>query len=220
MRAMILAAGKGERMQPLTKSVPKPMLEAAGKPLLQYHIESLVRAGIRQLVINTGYLGDIIEARFGSGGDFGAEIRYSREGNAPLETGGGIRQALPLLGNGPFIVVNGDIWTDFDYRRLLAGNKKPIYLVFVPNPSHHPEGDFVLVEDRVVLEGGPRLTFSGIGLYLPEYFSKEKERIFPLLPVLQRAIREGNVTGELYTGRWLDVGTPERLRELEGSLLK
>lgn len=218
MRAMILAAGKGKRMQPLTKTVPKPMLEAGGKPLLQYHIEALVKAGIREIVINTGYLGEVIESRFGSGSNLGAEICYSREGDDPLETGGGIKHALPLLGKGPFIVVNGDIWTDFDYRRLLEGNISPVYLVFVHNPPQHPRGDFVLIGNSVSLEGGPRLTYSGIGLYSPTFFSEQGETVFPLLPVLQRVIREGKAMGELFTGRWLDVGTPERLQELEGIL--
>lgn len=220
MRAMILAAGKGERMRPLTKTIPKPMLKAGGKPLLQYHIESLVDAGIREIVINTGRLGAAIESHFGTGRDLGADIRYSREGGQPLETGGGIKRALPLLGKGPFIVVNGDIWTDFDYSRLLEKDITPPYLILVPNPPHHPQGDFVLQGDRLSLDGGPRLTYSGIGLYPPALFSEQTETVFPLLPLLQQAIREGVVTGELYTGRWLDVGTPERLRELEEMVSK
>lgn len=220
MRAMILAAGKGERMQPFTNITPKPMLKAGGKPLLQYHIESLVNAGIREIVINTGRLGDVIESWFGSGHGFGADIQYSREGDEPLETGGGIKHALPLLGSEPFIALNGDIWTDFNYSRLLERDNKLIHLVLVKNPPHHPDGDFVLQGDVVSLEGSPKLTFSGIGLYPPAYFSEQSETVFPLLPLLQRAIREGKVTGELFKGHWLDVGTPERLQELEGILAK
>ena len=220
MRAMILAAGKGKRMQPLTESMPKPMLTAAGKPLLQYHIESLVGAGIREIIINTGRLGEVIESRFGSGAEYGAEIRYSKEGEEPLETGGGIKHALPLLGEEPFIVVNGDIWTDFNFRRLLQENIRPVHLVLVPNPPHHPQGDFVLTGHRLSLQGRSRLTFSGIGLYSPDFFSEHKETVFPLLPLLLQAIRDGKVSGELFIGGWLDVGTPERLWELETTLSK
>ncbi|MEX2524514.1 MAG: nucleotidyltransferase family protein [Gammaproteobacteria bacterium] len=216
MRAMILAAGRGERMRPLTDTTPKPLLEVGGRPLLQHHIEGLARAGITEIVVNTGPLGDQIEARFGDGALFGANIIYSHEGDAPLETGGGIRRALPLLGEGGFLVVNGDIWTDYDFSGLPDAPAGLAHLVLVDNPGHHPEGDFVLEDGRIVREDDrPRRTYSGIGVFRPELFRDEPATAFPLAPLLRRAIRRGEVSGEFYPGVWLDIGTPERLAGAE-----
>lgn len=217
MRAMILAAGRGERMRPLTDSVPKPLLPAGGKPLIVWHIERLARAGLRDIVINHAHLGEQIETVLGDGNRYGARIRYSAEGEA-LETAGGIAKALPLLGGEPFLVVNGDIHTDYDFSRLAAQAMDGVvaHLVLVDNPPQHPHGDFFLENGRLMAEGASRLTFSGIGLYRPQLF----EGIIPgskarLAPLLHAAIRAGRVTGEHYRGHWCDVGTPERLQELD-----
>lgn len=221
MHAMILAAGRGERMRPLTDETPKPLLRAGGKPLIVWHIEALVRAGIRDIVINHAHLGSLIEAALGDGARFGARIAWSPEGEA-LETAGGIANALPLLGNEPFIVINGDIACDYDMTRLapLAGALRThglqAHLVLVPNPPHHPRGDFALRDGEVSDEGEPKLTFSGIGLYDPGLFAGigrgAKAKLAPLLRV---AMAKGAVSGELHAGRWMDVGTPERLAELD-----
>lgn len=221
MRAMILAAGRGERMRPLTDAMPKPLLPAGGKPLIVRHIEALVRAGIRDIVINHAHLGGMIEAALGDGGRFGAAIRYSPEVEA-LETAGGIARALPLLGDAPFAVINGDIACDFDYARMPAlADAMPdrhlqAHLVLVPNPPHHPHGDFALHDGNVSDAGDPKLTFSGIGLYDPRLFAGiargAKARLAPLL---RAAMAEGAVSGELHAGLWIDVGTPERLAELD-----
>jgi len=215
MYAMILAAGKGERMRPLSLHTPKPMLEAGGKPLLQYHIEALAAAAVRQVVINTGRLGDRIESWFGQGGRFGVTIQYSHEGEAPLGTGGGIRQALPLLGPSPFILVNGDIWTDFDYAGLPTRIPGLAHLVMVDNPAHNPDGDFSLCNGSLATRGERMLTYSGIGVYSPELFIAKEKDMFSLTPLLRQAIDKNKVTGQHHTGRWLDIGTPERLDELK-----
>ncbi len=215
MRAMILAAGRGERMRPLTATLPKPMLAAAGKPLLQYQVEALARAGFAELVINRARLGEKITAYFGDGADFGVSIRYSDEGDEPLETGGGVRQALPLLGAEPFLVVNGDIWTDFPLAALKQAAPAAAHLVLAPNPPHHPRGDFALEDGRVLAAGRPAFTFSGIGVYHPSLFADIPERNFPLARVLRPALERRQVTGELYDGRWFDIGTPARLAALE-----
>lgn len=221
VKAMILAAGRGERMRPLTDATPKPLLRAGGKPLIVWHIEALVRAGIRDIVINHAHLGGMIEAALGDGARFGASIRYSPEGEA-LETAGGIANALPLLDHEPFAVINGDIACDFDFARLPAlarampGRHLQAHLVLAPNPPHHPRGDFTLRGGKVSGEGEPKLTFSGIGLYDPALFAGigrgAKAKLAPLLRV---AMAEGAVSGELHAGRWMDVGTPERLAELD-----
>jgi MurNAc alpha-1-phosphate uridylyltransferase len=224
MKAMILAAGRGERMRPLTDRVPKPLLEAGGKSLIVWHIERLVRSGFTDLVINHAHLGEMIEDALGNGSRFAARIRYSPEGEA-LETAGGIAHALPLLGNAPFLVINGDIWCDYDLRAVhgrgtaLAANGRRAHLVLVPNPAHHASGDFCLHDADVLSEGEPRFTFSGIGVYLPGLFgaiapgAKAK-----LAPLLRAAMAEREVSGELYRGRWFDVGTPQRLAELDSEL--
>lgn len=218
MKAMILAAGRGERMRPLTDHTPKPLLRAAGRALIDYHILGLVQAGLCELVINHAHLGTQIEQALGDGARLGACIRYSAEGEA-LETGGGIFRALPLLGPEPFVVVNGDIWTDFPYGCLPAAPSGLAHLVLVDNPSHHPQGDFVLQKDgRVSDTGTPRLTFSGIGVYRPELFEGCRPGRFPLAPLLRAAMARGLVTGEHYRGDWVDVGTPQRLAELDQRL--
>ncbi len=215
---MILAAGLGTRMGQLTRDIPKPLLKAGGKPLLQYHLESLARAGVSDIVINHARLGDQIERAFGDGSRFGVRLHYSPEGETPLETGGGIRHALPLLGNAPFIVVNADIWTDFPFSSLPAEPDSLAHLVMVSNPAHHPDGDFQLQDGRVTNAPGPRLTYSGIAVFRPALFQGLGGGAFPLAPVLRQAIDRGAVSGCHFEGYWLDVGTPERLTALEHQL--
>lgn len=219
MKAMILAAGRGERLRPFTDHTPKPLLPLAGKPLIVWHIEALVAAGIRHIVINHAWLGERIEAALGNGGAFGARIVYSPEGGQALETGGGIHHALPLLGDAPFLVVNGDVYTDYDFSRLPARPEGLAHLLLVANPPHHPAGDFFLTGGRVTDEGAPagaaRLTFSGIGLYSPRLFDGCKAGRFPLAPLLRQAMARGQVSGERHGGCWVDVGTPARRDEAE-----
>lgn len=218
MKAMILAAGRGERMRPLTDEIPKPLLTVAGKSLIERHVESLVTAGIDEIVINHAWLGDKIETALGDGSRFGARIMYSPEGEQGLETGGGIFHALPLLGNAPFLVVNGDVVMDLDFSTLMIQPEGLAHLVLVPNPDHHPEGDFCLHDSRVVDTGSPRYTFSGVGIYHPHLFAECRETTFPLAPLLRKAMHQGLVTGELFQGLWLDVGTVGRLRQAEAVL--
>lgn len=214
MRAMILAAGRGERMRPLTDHTPKPLLRAGRHMLIEYHLLALVQAGIRDIVINHAHLGAQVEQALGDGSRYGVQIRYSPEGEA-LETGGGIFRALPLLGAEPFVVINGDIWTDYPYAGLPAAPSGLAHLVLVDNPPQHPHGDFVLAEDGRVCEGEvQRLTFSGIGVYRPELFAGCHPGCFPLAPLLRAAMARGQVSGEHYGGGWIDVGTPERLADL------
>lgn len=223
MRAMILAAGRGERMRPLTDTVPKPLLQAGGKPLIVWHIENLVRAGLREIVINHAHLGARIEESLGDGTRFGARIRYSPEGEA-LETAGGIATALPLLGTEPFLVVNGDIHTDIDFSALahvdLAGSPPALaHLVLVDNPEHHPRGDFALDGRFATQDGTPKLTFSGVGIYRPELFATTPPRTkAKLAPLLTAAMHTRQVTAQHHRGYWLDVGTPARLDELDRHL--
>ena len=231
MRAMILAAGRGERMRPLTDHTPKPLLPVGGKPLIVWHIARLVQAGITDLVINHAHLGQQIEDALGDGSQFGASLRYSPETTA-LETAGGITQALPLLGDQVFAVINGDIWCDYDFARLpelalkLASGNDLAHLVLVNNPEHHPKGDFPLRNGRLLPTQDLRLTtddsaytFSGIGLYRPELFAGLTRGVAaPLAPLLRAAIAAGQVSGEHHSGRWVDVGTPQRLNELDLAL--
>jgi len=223
MRAMILAAGRGERMRPLTDHTPKPLLPVGGKPLIAWHIERLVRAGITELVINHAHLGKQIEQALGDGSRFGARIRYSDEGTA-LETAGGIAFALPLLGDAPFAVINGDIWCDYDFAQLpalaaaLQQHGDLAHLVLVDNPEHNPKGDFALADGRVT-DRAPKLTFSGIGLYQPALFvAITRGSRAPLAPLLRAQIAAGRVSGEHHRGQWLDIGTPARLDELDKQL--
>lgn len=215
MRAMVLAAGRGERMRPLTDQLPKPLLPVAGKPLIGYHLESLARAGVHDVVINLSWLGARIRESLGDGSRFGVRIIYSDEGAVPYETGGGIFHALPLLGPGPFLVVNGDTWTDVQFAQLEVGADAHGRLVLVPNPPHHPRGDFGLDGATVVERETDRYTYSGIGLYRPEFFHGCEPGRFPLLPLLRRAIAAGKLRGEVHRGEWLDIGSPERLAALD-----
>lgn len=214
---MILAAGRGNRMRPLTDHTPKPLLKAGDKPLIVYHIERLAAAGIHDLVINHAHLGEQIEAALGDGSQFGVCIRYSPEPQA-LETGGGIFAALPLLGAAPFLVINGDVWTDIDLATIRPTSSDLAHLVLVDNPSHNPDGDFALTEGRVHPDGAPRLTFSGIGVYDPALFAGCSSGAFPLAPLLREAMRVGRVGGQHHRGHWIDIGTPARLAELDGML--
>ena len=211
---MLLAAGRGERMRPLTDTVPKPLLEVHGRPLIVWHLAALARAGIREVVINLSWLGAQLRAALGDGHGLGVSISWSEEGSIPLETGGGIFRALPLLGAEPFLVVNADIWTDIDFGRLHLPPQAHAYHVLVANPAHHPGGDFGLEGDRVVNREGERLTYSGVGVYSPEFFAGCSAGRFPLRPLLNRAIAAARVRGELHRGQWSDVGTAERLAAL------
>jgi len=211
---MILAAGRGERMRPLTDCTPKPLLPVAGRPLIEYHIEALVKAGFKELVINHAHLGEQIEVALGDGQRWGINILYSPELAGALETGGGIFNALPLLGDAPFVVINGDVWTDYDLNHLAIPKHKLAHLVLVNNPEHHPDGDFSLSKDGLCSDDGKRLTFSGIGVYQSALFADCQSGSFPLAPILKRAMAQGKVSGEYYAGKWVDVGTPQRLDEL------
>jgi MurNAc alpha-1-phosphate uridylyltransferase len=217
---MVLAAGRGERMRPLTLERPKPLLEAGGRPLIAHHLDALARAGIRDVVVNVSWLGTQIVSALGDGSRHDVRIAYSDEGPEPLETGGGIFRALPLLGPAPFLVVNGDVWTDYPYGGLRDALRPAdlAHLVLVANPAHNPKGDFVLRDGRIVEEPGERLTFSGVGVYRPEIFAGCRDGVFKLAPLLREAARAGRVGGEVHAGEWLDIGTPERLAELDARL--
>jgi len=235
--AIVLAAGRGERMRPLTDHTPKPLLPVRGRPLIEWHLLALQRAGVREVVVNTAWLEEQFPAALGDGSRYGLRLHYSMEGRDhgdALETAGGIANALPLLGREPFLVVNGDIWTDFDYTRPpLLDAEATGSLILVPNPPQHPRGDFALLP-RELGEGGydvladperlaapgapPRYTFSGIAMYRPEFFAGCKPGRFPLLPLLREAAAAGRLRGRLYQGLWSDIGTPERLRELDERL--
>jgi len=214
VKAMILAAGRGERMRPLTDCTPKPLLPVAGKPLIGYHLERLCAAGIRDIVINQGWLGAQLAATLGEGRQYGVRLLYSPEGWPALETGGGIYHALPLLGDAPFVVINGDIWCDYPYAQLPSRPAGLAHLVLVNNPAHHLAGDFYLETGQIRPTGGQRLTFSGIGVYDPALFAACQPGAFPLAPLLRSAIAAGQVSGEHYTGIWQDIGTPARLADL------
>lgn len=216
MKAMILAAGRGERMRPLTDHTPKPLLKVAGKALIEHTITQLVGSGFTEIVINHAHLGAQIEAALGDGDRYGARIRYSPEGAQALETAGGIIHALPLLGDEPFLVVNGDIATDFLFAKLHDVQVDLAHLILVDNPQHHPGGDFGLDAEGGVIENGSQpFTFSGIGIYDPALFADTPPGVSKLGPLLRRAIAGQRVTGQKYDGFWLDVGTPERLNELD-----
>jgi len=222
VKAMVLAAGRGERMRPLTDSQPKPLLTVGGKRLIEYHLERLAAGGFREVVINTAWLGDLIPAALGTGARYGLAITYSHERPEALETGGGIFQALPLLGSHPFLLVNGDVWTDIDFGAL---NRAPpvdslAHLVLVRNPPQHPRGDFKLEQGLVSESEGMRHTYSGVGIYRPEFFAGCTPGKFPLLPLLRRAIGDGALSGELHEGLWYDIGTTERLAALDAELTK
>lgn len=217
MKAMILAAGRGERMRPLTKRIPKPLLQAGGKSLIVWHIENLAQAGFKEIVINHAYLGAQIEASLGNGSHWGVSIQYSPEQEA-LETAGGIANAMPLLGDAPFVVINGDVFTDFDFsrmpQRLTSGQLA--HLVLVPNPPQHPDGDFCFINGELSKEGEPKFTFSGLAVYHSELFNAvPRGHTAKLAPLLRQAIAAGQISAELFDGIWHDIGTPERLCELD-----
>ena len=220
MKAMILAAGRGERMRPLTDHTPKPLLRVGGMALIEHHVRALAAAGWRELVVNLGYRGEQLRAALGDGSRYGVKIAYSEEPPTALETGGGIFQALPLLGGGPFLVVNGDVWCDYPYARLAApallAAATLAHLVLVDNPSHHRQGDFALDDEggRVDNQGASMLTFSGISLLRPELFAGCRPGRFSVVPLLRRACDQGRVSGERYQGDWRDIGTPQRLARL------
>lgn len=219
MNAMILAAGRGERMRPLTDRVPKPLLRAGGKALIEYHIERLAAAGVEFIVVNHAHLGRQIETELGNGARYGVSLRYSAEPPGALETGGGIFKALPLLGDGPFIVVNGDVWTDYPFNALPRDLEGLAHLVLIDNPAHHPHGDFALENGRVREDGAVKLTFSGIGVYRAALFADCAPGAFPLAPLLRTAMCDARVSGEHYHGVWMDIGTPQRLAELDAMLI-
>jgi len=214
----VLAAGRGERMRPITDTCPKPLVQVAGRALIEYHLEGLARAGIRDVVINLSWLGEQIRAHLGQGERFGMALQYSREGYPALETGGGIFKALALLGEEPFLLVNADVYCPFDFSSLGLAGGDLAQLVMVPNPAHHLRGDFILEQGRVHAGDGERLTFSGISVLHPELFRGCSEGAFPLAPLLVSAMGDGRVSGIAHQGLWSDVGSPERLAELEAQL--
>jgi MurNAc alpha-1-phosphate uridylyltransferase len=222
MKAMLLAAGRGERMRPLTDACPKPLLPVAGKPLIAWHLERLAAAGFTEVVINLSWLGEQIATALGDGSRHGLRITFSREPWPALETGGGIVNALPLLGPAPFLLVNGDVYADVDFTTLKLAPGDLAQLVLVPNPDHHPVGDFWLEPAGRIVAGGSgqaeRLTYSGIALLDPALFDGASGGRFPLLPWLERAREAGRLGGQRHDGHWLDVGTPERLAHLDAAL--
>jgi MurNAc alpha-1-phosphate uridylyltransferase len=231
VRALIFAAGKGERMRPLTERTAKPLLTAGGKPLIVWHLEKLAAFGVRDVVINISWLAQQFEPALGDGSRWGLRLHYSHEGSEPLETGGGMHHALELLGDSPFLTVNGDIWTDFDFAQLPREPRGLVHLVMVDNPIQHPHGDYALDANGVLHQvGDTKLTYSGIGIYRPALLDDWRNVIgeargvdatpprFKLSPLLQAAISRGKATGQHHTGRWTDVGTPERLEQLDLSL--
>jgi MurNAc alpha-1-phosphate uridylyltransferase len=233
LKALVFAAGKGERMRPLTDHTPKPLLPVRGKPLVAWHLERLAALGVRDVVVNTSWLADRFAPALGDGAHWGLRLHYSYEGAEPLETGGGMLHALPLLGEAPFLAVNGDVWCDHDFTGLPREPEGLAHLVLVDNPDHNPRGDFAFDDGRVLddvsaAEGGPaRLTFAGIGIYRPALLDGWRSIVgdapgaalspprFKLAPVLRAAMRAGTVTGEHFRGAWTDVGTPERLAQLD-----
>ncbi len=220
MKAMILAAGYGKRMRPLTSHTPKPLLKVNGKPLIVYHLERLAAAGFNDVIINLGWLGDQLKQALGDGSSWALNIQYSREQDEPLETGGGIYQALPLLSDNdePFLVINGDIFTDFPLSKITLSEDDKAHLVLVDNPDFKTTGDFSLSQGRVQETGDTSLTFSGVSVLSPALFDNCKPGAFPLAPLLVDAMGQSRVSGQYYNGYWTDVGTPARLQLLESDL--
>jgi MurNAc alpha-1-phosphate uridylyltransferase len=214
MIAMILAAGRGERLRPITESVPKALVEVQGESMLERHLRAVSEAGVETVVINLGWLGDKIVERIGSGSRFGLNVIYSPEGDDILETGGGIHRALPMLGDEPFLVINADIYTDMPLPTCALQGDDLGHLVLVPRPAHKDTGDFALDNGRIRNEGDSLQTFSGVAVYGPAFFAECTPGRFPLAPLLRTAADADRLSGELYTGLWRDVGTPERLKEL------
>lgn len=214
-RALIFAAGRGERMRPLSDATPKPLLSVGGKRLIEWHLAALAESGVREVVINTSHLAEQFPAALGDGARWNLRIAYSYEGPEPLETGGGMQRALPLLGAAPFIAVNGDIRTDFDFSTLPHDIGDLAHLVVIDNPEHHPRGDFVLRNGRLHDEAEPRLTFAGIGVYRPELLAQQPAGTYSIVPLLRAQMRAGRVGGMHFRGMWSDVGTPQRLAQLD-----
>ncbi len=216
---MILAAGRGERMRPLTDTRPKPLLEVGGKPLIHYHLEALARAGIRDVVINLAWHGELIRRAVGDGRRFGVQICYSDEPEGALETGGGILAALPLLGPAPFLVVSGDVWCDFALASCIGrlAERDVAHFVVVPNPAFHQQGDFGLEDERLV-DRAPRYTYANIGVLRPEFFAGRQPGRFALAPLMFEWIRQDRVSGELFRGRWHNLGTAVQLAQLDAEL--
>jgi MurNAc alpha-1-phosphate uridylyltransferase len=214
MKAMILAAGRGERMRPLTDDIPKPLLPARGRPLIEHHFAALARGGITELVINLGWRGGQLRDHVGDGQRFGVRVAYSDEGFPPLETGGGILQALSLLGPEPFWLVNGDVFCEYPFEVRSLADRALAHLVLVPNPAHHRDGDFALAAGLITDSATNRSTYSGIAVIHPRLFADRSPGRFPLAPLLRAAASRREVTAELFTGFWSDVGTPERLAAL------
>jgi MurNAc alpha-1-phosphate uridylyltransferase len=230
MKALVFAAGRGERMRPLTDATPKPLLPAGGKPLIAWHLERLAALGVHDVVVNTSWLAAQFPATLGDGAQWGLRIAYAHEGDEPLETGGGMLNALPLLGDAPFLLVNGDVWTDYDFARLPREPAGLAHLVMVDPPAHAAQGDFALDAHGRVREDGPqRLTYSGLGVYRPQLLdgwhavagdarADNGKPKFRLAPILRAHMAEGAITGEHHRGAWTDVGTPERLAQLDAAL--
>lgn len=218
MRAMILAAGRGERLRPLTDTTPKPLLEVGGKALIEYHLAALSAAGFREIVINLSHLGEQIRNRLGDGSAYRLSIRYSDEPPGALETGGGIKKALPLLGAAPFAVINADVFTAYPLARLRAIKCDHVHLVMVNNPAHHPNGDFGLQGGYVTTESRPYLTYSGISVYHPRFFETAEDGRYSVVPMWREAMARRQVTGERFSGSWHDIGTPERLEAVRNQL--
>ncbi len=230
MKALILAAGLGNRMRPLTDVTPKPLLRVGGRPLIVWHLEKLAAQGVTDVIINTSWLAAQFPEALGDGGRWGLRIQYSHEGDTPLETGGGLLHARPRLGEAPFLLVNGDIWTDADFAALPREPAGLAHLVLVDPPPHAPGGDFHLAADgRLHADAAPRLTYAGLGIYRPALLDDWATRLepgaahgspprFALAPILRSHMAEGRITGQHHRGRWTDVGTPERLAELDASL--
>lgn len=219
MKAMILAAGRGTRLKPLTDDTPKVLLRAGSKCLIEYHLERLRTAGIKDIVINLGHLGEMIRKKLGKGSDYNLKITYSDEMTGALETGGGIINALEWLGGEPFVVINGDIFTDYLIRPLQLENAEA-HLVMVNNPEHNPGGDFYLGDTHITPDSGKLLTFSGISYYKPSFFDNTSSGRIPLVELLKEKIPQNVVTGELHNGKWVDVGTLERLNTLRQQLAR
>ena len=218
MKAMILAAGRGERLRPLTDELPKPLLKVGGKSLIEYHLENLADAGFNEIIINTAWLAETIHQQLGDGSEYGISIQYSDEGTA-LETAGGIIHALPLLGEQPFLVVNGDIWCDFDFSSLVNFKlATQAHLVLVNNPEHNPAGDFALQQGIIQNSGKQMHTYSGIGIYSSAFFKEQKAGALPLAPIIRGKSDKSLVSGQFHNGLWTDAGTIERLKELDSTL--
>jgi MurNAc alpha-1-phosphate uridylyltransferase len=214
MRAMILAAGRGERLRPLTDHTPKPLIKVGEHKLIEYHLQKLAQAGFREIIINLSHLGELIRKTIGDGSRWGLNIQYSQEPPSALDTGGGIQQALPLLGDAPFAVINADLFTNYPFSRLRAIKCDQAHLIMVPNPAHNPNGDFALHGGHIDPDGEQKHTFSGISVYNPRFFESSSAGRFSVVPMLISAAKEKKVTGELYRGTWHDIGTRERLESL------